>query len=844
MMRAKLFRGIFILLLATQIVLAKIPRPEEVLGFKVGSDRKVADMHQIVNYLQKLAKESDRILLKEVGKTTQGNPFLVAIITSPENHKNLEKFRQYQQLLADPRKISDKEAEKIISEGKTVVMINCSIHASEIGASQMSLELAYDLATRDDKKTKEILDNAILLLLPMHNPDGIQMVVDWYKKNLGTKYEGSRMPWLYHKYVGHDNNRDWYMFTQVESQLTIKVHNDWHPQVILDMHQMGSRGARIFVPPYVDPYEPNVDPILRQEVGMMGTFIASEMTAEGKAGVMHSVRFDAWTPARAYHHYHGGIRILTEVASVKVATPVMIKFDEIEDFAKKPSVKMPLAWKGGKWTLRDIVEYDYSAAKAMLTNAARLRENWLRNFYRIHKKAINRTEPPFAFIIPAVQRDLATALKMMKVLRMGGVEILQAKESFWADGHEYPEGTYIVYVAQPYGDFAKALLENQDYPDIREYPGGPLKIPYDVVAHTLPLLMGVEVAHVEKPFEAKAELLSKIAKSEGKVEGPGDVFGYLWGHATNDDLVALNRLVNKGYIAFWSAEPFEANGKTYPPGTMIVMNKKGLLSDLQSMVKDLYVHFEKLTVKPGIKTFELKPVRLGLYKSWTASMDEGWTRWILEQYEFPYQNVYNKDIRRGNLDQDFDVIIFPDLKEEVIMNGVPEERIPPEYAGGIGDVGEKNLKEFIQYGGTLITLNSTAEFAVKRFYLTIKNSVDSVDRKDFFVPGSILKVLNDTTHPIAYGFERDEALFFRRSPVFDVKEGKSVVRYPLHNPLLSGWVTGEKYLHDKSALVEVPFGEGKIILIGFPVLYRGQTHTTFKYFFNSIYYGAAELGEI
>jgi hypothetical protein len=842
MKRTKLVLGLLAILLTVQIVLARIPKPEEGLGFRVGTERKVADMHQILSYFQKLAKASDRILIKEVGKTTMGNPFIVAIITSPENHKNLEKFRQYQQLLADPRKISDKEAEKIISEGKAVVMINCSIHASEIGASQMSMELAYNLATRNDKKTKEILDSVILLLLPMHNPDGIQMEADWYKKNLGSKYEGSQMPWLYHKYVGHDNNRDWYMFTQVESQLTIKVHNAWHPQIILDMHQMGSKGARIFVPPYVDPYEPNIDPILRQEVAMMGTFIATEMTAEGKTGVMHSIWFDAWTPARAYHHYHGGIRILTELASVKLATPITVKFEELDDYTKKPSVKMPLPWKGGKWTLRDIVDYDYCAAKAVLTNAARLRENWLRNFYRIHKKAVTRTNPPFAFVIPAEQRDFSTAIKMMKVLRMAGVEIHQAEESFWADGHQYPEGTYIVYLAQPYGGFAKALLENQDYPDIREYPGGPLKTPYDVVAHTLPLLMGVDVTRVEKTFKAKTELLSKMIKPEGKVEGVENVFGYMWAHNTNDELVALNRLVNKGYKVLWIAEPLEDNGKTYPSGMMIVNNKKGLLDDLQSIVKDLYVRFEGIEAKSNIKAYELKKVRLGLYKSWTASMDEGWTRWVLEQYEFPYQSVYNKDVRRGNLNQDFDVIIFPDLREEAIMNGIPEERIPPEYAGGIGDIGEKNLKEFVQGGGTIITLNSAAEFAMKRFYLTIENSVADVDRKDFFIPGSILKVLNDTTHPIAYGYERDGALFFRRSPIFAVKEGKSVVKYPVHNPLLSGWVTGEKYLYDKGAIVDVPSGKGKIILIGFPVLYRGQAHATFKYLFNSIYYGAAVLG--
>ncbi len=835
---------VLFILFISQTVLAQIQSPEEVLGFKVGTDRKVADMHQIIDYFKKLDKASERIMVKEVGKTTMGNPFIVAVITSVQNQKNLEKYRQYQQLLADPRKISDKKAEEIVDQGKAVVMINCSLHATEIGAAQMSMKLAYDLATGNDKKTKEILDNVILLLVPMHNPDGIQMVVDWYKKNLGTKYEGSRMPWLYHKYVGHDNNRDWYMFTQIESRLTLLVHNAWHPQVILDMHQMGSRGARIFVPPFVDPYEPNVDPILRQQVAMMGTFMASELTAEGKAGVIHSSGFDAWTPARAYHHYHGGIRILTEVASVRLATPITVEFDDLRSNVKEPSVKMPLPWKGGKWRLRDIVDYDYSAAKAVLTNTARLRENWLRNFYRIHKKAVNRSEPPSAFLIPADQKDLSTALKMMNALYLGGVEIHKAQESFMAGGYQYPEGTYVIFLAQPYGGFAKALLERQVYPEIREYPGAPLKTPYDVVAHTLPLLMGVEAIQVEEPLKVKSVIVDKFSTPKGNINAVKRVFGYAWGHETNDDIVALNRLVKKGYKVYWAAEGFTSGGKTYPAGTMIVREKKGLLADLKSTVKNLHIHFEGLKTKPQMKAYKLKPVRLGLYKSWTASMDEGWTRWVLEQYELPFKSVYNKDIKKGNLKQNFDVIIFPDIRMNTIIDGISAENIPLKYSGGVGEVGVKNIREFIQQGGALITLNSAADFPMKQFYLTIENSVEQVERKDFFVPGSLLKVLIDATHPIAYGYKRDGAVFFRRSPVFSTREGKSVVRYPLHNPLLSGWVNGEKYLYNRSALVDVPFGAGKIIMIGFPVQYRGQTHGTFKFLFNSIYYGAALYGDL
>jgi hypothetical protein len=836
MKQQKVLLFVLSLMLLVSSALSQVPKPEDVLGFKVGTDREVADMFQIVDYFHRLSHASDRVVVKEVGKTTEGNSFIVAIITSKNNHKDLEKYRTYQQLLADPRKISEDEAKRMIAEGKAVVMINCSIHASEIGAAQMSMQLAHDLATARDPETQHILDNVILLLVPMHNPDGIQMVVDWYRKNLGTKYEGGRMPWLYHKYVGHDNNRDWYMFTQVESRLTLEVHNAWHPQIIVDMHQMGSNGARLFVPPYVDPYEPNVDPILRQQVAMMGTFIATELTAQEKAGVAHSIGYDAWTPARAYHHYHGGIRILTEAASVKIATPITVKPEELRPELKEASVKMPLPWLGGMWMLKDIVDYDYAAARAALTNAAGLRKNWLRNFYRIHRKAVDPKTTPYAFLIPEQQRDLPATLKMMDVLMLGGVEIHRATTSFAADGCQYPPGTFIVYMAQPYGCFAKTLLETQKYPEIRETPGGPLKTPYDVVAHTLPLLMGVDVITAEKSFDAQAIKMERIEKSGGHIQKISDPIGYAWGHVTNDDFIALNRLMIKGHTVFWNAEPFVVAKKTYPVGTMVVLQKEGLDHDLESIVKDLHVQFEALEFKPRVKAYGLKPVRLGLYKSWTASMDEGWTRWVLEQCEFPYTSVLDKDIREGRLATQFDVLIFPDLGETAIVKGLSEKDVPPDYAGGIGEVGVKNIKDFVRNGGTLISLNSAAEFSIKNLHLGVQDSVAQKSRKEFFIPGSILKVLNNSAHPIAYGFQRDTAIFFRRSPAFVVNEGVSVTKYPAL-PFLSGWINGEQLLVDKSAIVDVPYEKGKVILIGFPALYRGQSHGTFRYLFNAIYYG-------
>ncbi|MBD3413483.1 MAG: hypothetical protein GF421_03505 [Candidatus Aminicenantes bacterium] len=843
MKKAKFFLSLIVILVFTQSAAAEIQSPEDFLGFEVGADRKLADMNQIIEYFRNLGEQSPRIKVNEAGLTTMGNPFLVAVITSEENHKGLDKYRQIQQKLADPRNLNPGEADTLISQGKAVVMVNCSIHATEIGASQMSMKLAYDLAVKDDDWTREILDQVILLLTPMHNPDGIQMVVDWYKQYLGTQYEGGRMPWLYHKYVGHDNNRDWFMFTQKETQLTIKVHNDWHPHVIVDMHQMGSTGPRLFVPPFVDPYEPNIDPILRQEVAMMGTFMATELTSEGKAGVMHSVWFDAWTPARAYHHYHGGIRILTEAASVKIATPIHVPWDNLSPQVKQESVAMPMPWKGGEWTLGDIVDYDMTAVRAALTNAARLRENWVRNYHRIFKNAVERTRSPHCYLIPKKQKDLATAVKMLNILKMGGVEIHRAEEPFKAQGYEYPEGTFVVYMAQPFGGFAKTLLEPQVYPELREYQGGPLKTPYDVVGHTLPFLMGVEAVKVDEPLEVQTQLLEEITAPESVIQLDSEADFYVWGHESNDDIVAANRLLKKGYRVFWAAEDFSAAGTEYPRGTMLVKSSDSTVQDLRQASQNICVQFEGIEGSPGVKVHSFQKPRIGLYKSWTASMDEGWTRFVLEQFEFDYQSLFDKDIRAGHLNADWDVIVFPSLSTRAIVQGMSKKNIPPEYAGGIGEIGVKNIKSFIQRGGTLITLNSSCEFAIQELHVGVENCVAEVRRDEFFIPGSLLKVINVADHPIAYGYGRDAAIFFRRSPVLKAFEGTSVVKYA-PDCLLSGWVSGEEHVTGQSALVDVPFEEGRVILIGFPAQYRSQSHGSFKYFFNALFYGASQYSDI
>src|SRR2546423_1696731 len=496
-------------------VTANIPPPREVIGFTPGDDRKLASWAQIVGYFKRLAQTSNRLLLEDLGKTTLGRPFVVATISSPANLAKLDRFKAIQRQLADPRLIGgdDAKAQALIREGRTVVLITCGIHSTEVGGPLVSRNIAYSLRSDDSAETREILDKCIVRLVPSLNPEGVDIVKNWYDHSVGTPAEGTSPPELYHHYAGHDNNRDWYAFTQIETQLTVdRVQNVWRPQIVHDIHQQGETGSRFFLPPYTEPWEPNVPPLIQAGVNFMGSAMAWEVTAEGKAGVVINGVYDAWTPARAYQHYHGGIRILSETASCRIATPTTVPFDKLSpQIGVDPKVRswnFPLVWPGGEWKLANIVDYMQSGAFALMRNAARYRERWLNDFYRVSKDAVRDRKPgePFAFLmLPPEGRGIALwqregIWRLESILERGDVKIIYAASKFTAGGVEDPPSTRILLIAQPYGAFAKTLLERQHYPDLREYPGGPPRRPYDVTAHTLPLLMGVRVVRVDQAF--------------------------------------------------------------------------------------------------------------------------------------------------------------------------------------------------------------------------------------------------------------------------------------------------------------------------------------------------------
>lgn len=744
-------------------VRAQVPTPESVLGFPVGADRRLADWDEITGYLGRVADTSDRVRMDTLGETTLDRPFVVLTISSPENLRDLDRYREIQEKLADPRRLeSELEARELIEEGRVVVLITAAIHSTEVGTHQVPMRLAYRLATGQDPTARRILDQAIVLLVPSLNPDGTQMVVDWYESTLRQPWEGASPPFLYHHYVGHDNNRDWYAFTQKETRITVtRIHNVWHPQIVHDIHQMGGLGPRFFIPPWTDPIEPNVDPLLVAGINALGTAMAWQLYAEGKTGIAVNAIYDAWTPARAYQHYHAGVRILTETASARMATPVRIPFDSLETVRgfdpRESSWKHPEPWLGGDWRLADIVDYMESGAMALLEQAAAYREQWLRHFYRIGLRSIAGREGwPRAYVIPTRDQNPDGLPELVRILVTGDVEVRRAQAPFEVEGREFPTGTYVVPMEQPYAPFAQALLERQEYPDLRDYSGGPIRIPYDVTAHTLPLMMGVEVV-------ASAESVT----------------------------VALSA-------------PIEAPS-----------HRKSVA---------------------GLSGGEGR--RIAIYESWDPSMDAGWTRWILDEYGIEYSRIHDDEVRSGDLGSLFDVIVLPDQPPTEILRGRPEGSLPPAYTGGLGEVGVRALREFVEAGGTLVAFNRASQFAIDGLELPVLNVVRDLERHEFYVPGSLLRMRLVADHPVAAGLGDELPIWAENALALEPTDRGServeiVGRYGTDDLLLSGWITGGHQIAGHGALAVVRQGAGRVVLFGFRPQYRGQTVATYPLMFNA-----------
>jgi hypothetical protein len=815
-----------------------VPSPESVLGFRPGEDRHLVDWDEVLAYLARLDAASDRVRVEEIGKTTQGRPFVMATVTSQANFARLEEIRETNLRLADPRGLGEEEAERLVHEGRAIVAMAFSLHSTEVGGTLSALRLLYRLAASTSPDVKRILDEVVLLVLPSHNPDGTQLVAEWYRKELGTPFEGTAPPVLYHPYVGHDDNRDWYMFTQAETRLTVEhLHRRWHPQIMHDAHQMGPHGARLFVPPYTDPWEPNVDPALVAAVNDLGTSVASRLTTEGRKGIVTDALFDAWTPARAFPHTHGGVRLLSETASARLATPVEVRPEELEARdgydPRRASWNFPAPWPGGTWRLSDIVDEQLAVSLAVLDHAARNREHWLRTFLAVNRRACARREP-WAFVLPARQRDPLAATRLLEVLRTGEVEVHRATASFTAEGRSYEAGSPVILMQQPASAFAKTLLERQHYPDLRADETAPPRRPYDATAHTLPLLLGMLVDPVAGPLDVPLEAVDVPRVPPGRVEGEGPRLALAH---TSGDLVALGRLLRSGVDVRWALEPFTEGDRHFAAGALLVPSSAR--EEVEALAAELGISAHGVSARP--RALRLRTPRVGLYRSWVPSVDEGWTRFVFEkEMGVAYRSLHDREVRAGHLRDAFDAVVLPDQGAATLLNGHAPGTLPAEYTGGLGKEGVTALRSFAEHGGTLVAIDSAAPFAIAELSLPVRDVLAGVDPAMFFGPGTILRVRADPSRPLAQGLPEALPIWFESSPAFEADETTVVARYTGDDPLLSGWLLGGERLHGKAALVDVPLGKGHVVLFGFRPLYRAQSQVTYAALLNALYLSAAE----
>jgi len=836
------------------------PTPESFLGYRVGADGKLADYGQITKYFEALDQASDRLTVVKLGPTTLDRTMFMAVISSEENLRNLDRQREIARRLADPRGLSDADAEKLIAEGKTIVLVTCNIHASEIGASQMAMEWAYQLVASEDPEVKRRLDDVILLLMPSINPDGADMIIDYFRKYAGTPWEGGRLPWIYHHYAGHDNNRDWYMLNLRETRLVNHVlHHEWFPQVFLDEHQMGNNGPRIFVPPYADPLTTAVHPLQWRLNDVVGTNMALRLEQQNKSGVIYGYSFDAYWPGGTKNTacLKNVIGLLTEVASCRIASPVWVDASELTGGRKglpeyRAQINFPNPWPGGWWRLRDIVDYELIASNSLLETCSRNRADILRGLYEMGKDAVAKGAAggPYAYVVPARQHDPYAAARMVDILREGGLEAHRARGPVTTDdGRTFPAGSIVFLASQPFRPFLIEMMERQRYPEVRQSTDSKdIFRPYDVTAWTLPLLMGVEWARVDRRFDADLEKLDATPWPAGGVQGSGSA-GLVIDASSHQAAKVVNALLAKKVRVERTTRPFTAGGRTYAPGAFLVANAGADPADRAG--KEAHIPVERLATMPDVPRLTLTAPRIALYKPWAASMDEGWTRLVFDQTGFPYTNLDNAAIKAGKLAGKYDVILLADIEKSVIVEGKPKsedgggyfEPLPPPYAGGIGKEGVAALKAFVEAGGTLIAFSSSCDLPIDEFGIPVRNSAARLKSSDYSVPGTLLNIDLDPENPLAWGMPEHAAVFHTGGPVLattvpGANVGRSVAaRFEgaKEDLVASGWVAGEEYLAGHPALVEATLGKGRVILFGFRPQQRGQTVGTYSLVFNALY---------
>lgn len=885
----------------------KVSPPSSVFGFDIGDDYKLANYTQLETYWKRLAGESDRMKLTTIGKTAEGRDQLMAIVSAPENLARLDHYKAISRRLAKAENLTEDQAKALAAEGKAVVWIDGGLHSTEtVGAQQLTLTL-YDMLSKDDAETRRFLQETIILFVPA-NPDGMELVSDWYMRKADpTQRSFNDIPRLYQKYVGHDNNRDFLMSNQAEAiNINRVLYREWFPQIVFNHHQAGPPGMVVFIPPFRDPYNYNLEPLVITGLDGVGAAMHERLIREGKpgSGRRSVATYSNWTNAtlRSTALFHNAIGILTEITGSP--TPMTIDLLPKEQIARN-DLPFPIAPQ--EWRFHQPIAYSVSMNRAALDYAARNRENLLFGIYRMGKNGIEKGQkdswtitptdiakldaavkaaPPFkpttgdtwrrseavdpalfsvlrapedrdprGYIIPADQADLPTAVAFVNVMIKGGVDVDRATRAFTVGGKTYPAGSYVVKTGQAYRSTVLDLFEPQNHPDDFPYPGGPPTPPYDVAGYTLAYQMGVEFDRVLDGFEAPVERIADvIAPPPGRILGQG-AGGYLISRATNNAFIIQNRLLAAGKPVFWLSSEVTHAGETFAPGAFWVPAGDGVRDLIETAARDTGVNVYAAAAQPAWPTLPIKPVRIALVDTYGGVMPSGWIRWIFEQFEFPYEVVYPQGLDAGNLNARYDVIVFAN---DVIPSDPRRERgqpdaasIPAEFRGWLGRISTETtipqLDRFVRQGGALIAIGSSTRLA-QDLGLPVQDALvnaqgEHLPRTEFFVPGAIMTNVVDVSDPLAYGLPKEVKVYYYNSPAFKVAPGaqgvRTVASFPGADTMISGWALGQASLDGASSIVEADLGRGKVFLMGPEVTQRAQSHGTYKFLFNGLFYGPA-----
>jgi hypothetical protein len=828
-----------------------VPSPRDHLGYQPGDDSHLAEWSTVLDYFDKVDRASDRVTVRTLGKTTEGRPYVVAAVSSPETIGQLDRYRGLQRRLSRPEAREEaRDLESWLAASKPVVVITCSIHSNETASTLMALGLLHELATGDDPPTREILAQTILLLVPSANPDGVDKVARWYERTRGRPWEGGGMPELYHVYAGHDTNRDWFMLNLRETQLLTRLlYREWFPTILYDVHQMGSKGARIFVPPFYEPLNPNLDPRVSQGIAAIGAHMAGDLAAAGRRGVLTHAMYDNWwnggnrtTPQR-----HNIVAVLTEVASVKLASPVFVAPEELGGATRgftshQPAVNFADPWPGGWWRLKDIVDYETTCARSLLTLAARYRGQFQANLAAMARDAVRcgREQPPHAWLVPADQPDPGRAAELVRILSDTGIDVERSASPLTYAGTSYPPGTWVLPAAQPYRAHLKDMMERQVYPK-RLNADGTAEPPYDVAGWTLPLQMGVRAVTVAEPPVPAGERVERVEPIRGGIDGNiEEAKCFAIRNQANDDFLVVNALLDAG-VPVDLLNPAEADRQW--TGALRFAADPQARRVLDRVLPTVSTRVQAVRTEPGNGSTRVRPARVGLYQPWVPSMDEGWTRLVLERFGFKYATLHNADIRTGGLRDRLDVVVLPSISARTIRDGYRENETEPAYVGGLGREGADALREFLRNGGTLVCLSDSTDYAIEELDVPfVKNVLKGRKSSEFYGPGSILRADVVPAAGATAGVPRELSVYFDNGQAFDVdftaqNNGHAAVlaRYAERDPLESGWLLGPEKLAGKAALVEVRSPGGRVLLFGFRPQHRGQTHGTFRLLFNALF---------